>query len=149
LGVSYAISPDWVSAAATVVGLGVIVVQLRQVSRQIRLQNFSDYTKRYQEIILHFPEDINRPDFTLHGRQDYPETMRYMRAYMDLCYEERYLHQQKLIDRDFWRVWRIGMETAFSKPAFQQAWTIIKTDSNFGTDFERFVDESIQAKPSS
>ena len=78
---------DWISAAtALATGAGVVVVyfQLRKLSQQITLQNFSDYTKRYQRIILHFPEDVNVSDFVLKGRADYDQTMRYMRAYLIL-----------------------------------------------------------------
>jgi hypothetical protein len=66
--------------------------------------------------------------------------MRYMRAYFDLCFEEWDLNRKTLIDANFWSVWKAGMEFAFSKPAFQQAWMIIKLDASFGREFEAFVD---------
>ena len=140
--------PDWVAllaVVATAVGVVFIYYQLHILSKQVRLQHYSDYTKRYQEIALHFPEDINTSDFSLVGRSDYAPTMRYMRAYFDLCFEEWDLDRKKLIDPQFWSVWKGGMEFAFSKPAFQQAWKIIKLDSSFGREFEAFVDQSMGA----
>jgi|KBSSwiStaDraftv2_1062776.scaffolds.fasta_scaffold790460_1 hypothetical protein len=134
---------EWIAAVAalgTVAGVAVIFVQLRHLSRQIKLQSFSDYTKRYQEIILNLPDDIHAREFTLKDRRDYEKIMRYMRAYFDLSYEEWFLEGQRLIDPRFWQVWRIGIRTAMSKPAFQQSWEIIKTDSRFGTPFENFID---------
>ena len=128
------------TALGTIAGVAVIFTQLRQLSRQIKLQSFSDYTRRYQEIVLHFPEDINEPGFVLRGRQDYDQTMRNMRAYFDLSYEEWFLQRQKLIDSRFWRVWRVGIKTAMSKSAFKQAWEIIKADSRFGAEFEDFIE---------
>jgi hypothetical protein len=135
---------EWIAAATalgTLAGVGVVFFQLRHLSRQIKLQSFSDYTKRYQEIIPHLPEDIHAHGFVLEGREDYEKIMRYMRAYFDLSYEEWFLDGQKLIDSRFWRVWRVGMKTAMSKPAFQQSWEIIKANSRFGTDFEDFIDD--------
>ena len=76
--------------------------------------------------MLKFPEDINSKDFVLEGHGEYEKTMRHMRAYLDLCFEEWYLKQQKMIDSKPWELWKGGMETAFSKPAFKQAWEIIK-----------------------
>src|SRR5262245_54198538 len=76
--------------------------QLAKLSQQLTLQHFADYTKRYQEIILKFPEDINEPAFKLQGRNDYSATMRQMRAYFDLCFEEWYLNSQGLIDAKIW-----------------------------------------------
>jgi hypothetical protein len=92
-----ALPADWIaaiSALATIVGVLVVFLQLQKLSGQIRLQHFTDYTKRYQEIILRFPEDINKQDFKLVDRLDYDQTMRQMRAYFDLSFEEWYLNRK-------------------------------------------------------
>jgi len=66
-----------------------------------------------------------------------------MRAYFDLSFEKWYLARQREIDADIWRIWRSGITAALSKPAFQQAWAIVKRDARFGADFEGFVDQCI------
>lgn len=144
---------DWISlggAIATLAGVLVagfaIRTSIQQLNQQLTLQQFADYTKRYQEIILEFPEDINEPGFDLTGRPDSNQTMRRMRAYFDLCFEEWYLNQRQLLDSAIWNLWQEGMKEALSKPAFQQAWTIIKRDSSFGENFERFIEEMIPKK---
>jgi hypothetical protein len=144
---------DWIalaSAIATLLGVLVAVValwmQLAKLNQQLTLQHFADYTKRYQEIVLRFPEDVNEPTFKVVGREDYPPTMRAMRAYFDLCFEEWYLHERKFIDQRIWAVWRGGMSTALSKPAFQQAWELINKDTDFGKSFENFID-CLQRRP--
>jgi len=140
-------SSDWISLAGgliSLIGVGVIWIQTEKLSEQLLMQHFSDYTKRYQEIILQFPEDINKKEFVLRGRDDYEKTMRHMRAYIDLCYEEWYLNRRGLIDPEIWRIWEAGVQTAFSKPAFKQAWEIVKSDSNFGKQFEAFIEKCIQ-----
>jgi hypothetical protein len=130
------------TALGTVAATGVIFWQLRVLNRQVKLQQYVDYTKRYQEIALNFPENVNDPKFKLGKRpiDEYNKTMRYMRAYFDLCYEEWDLNRRRLIDLNAWKVWEGGMKTAFGKTAFQQAWKIIK-DSNteYGPEFESFV----------
>ena len=139
-------APEWIAALTalvTMAGVVVVYLQLRALSQQIKLQHFSDYTKRYQEIALHFPEDINVGDFVLAGRPDYAQTMRYMRAYFDLSYEEWDLNRMKLVDPRFWSGWKGGIKTAFSKPAFQQAWQIVRTDTRYGEEFETFVEHCI------
>jgi len=138
---------DWItlgSAIATVLGVVVaavaIWIQIRKLNEQLMLQHFADYTKRYQEIILQFPENINESGFVLGLHPDYARTMRQMRAYFDLCFEEWYLNQRRLLDKEIWNVWRSGMEAAFSKPAFKQAWVQIKSDTNFGSAFEQYIE---------
>ena len=136
------------SAIATGFAAWVVYSQLGKLSRQITLQTFADYTKRYQSIILNLPEDINASDFVLNGdRSDYTKTMRYMRAYFDLCFEEWDLNRLKMIDTRHWSVWRGGIETALSKPAFKQAWEIIRKDTRFGREFESFVEGCSHTQP--
>jgi len=137
---------DWINLAVVVVtllGVGVaalaIWLQMRKLNAQLMLQHFADYTKRYQEIILHFPENINKDDFDIASHANHDNIMRYMRAYFDLCFEEWYLNKRKLIDEGIWTVWVGGISAALSKTAFRQAWRIIKEDSSFGPDFQMFV----------
>ena len=132
-----------ISTIAALVAIGGLIYQSRSTRKQVKLQNYIEYTKRYQEIILNFPENINEVDFTFDGmKADLKnKTMRYMRAYFDLCFEEYILHRKKFIDDDRWSIWKGGMEVAFSKPAFQQAWSIIKKDTKFGENFEDFVQD--------
>ena len=141
---------DWISlgsAIATIIGVGVALFinsqQIRKMSNQLIVQQFSDYTKRYQEIILHFPENINEVSFDFATTLDKNTTMRYMRAYFDLCYEEWYLSQRNLIDVETWGIWKGGMKTAIKKTAFFTAWSSIKRDTNYGKQFENFLENLI------
>jgi len=63
---------DWISIVSLLVNVVLLIVTMREVrsawaahSKQMRQQFFTDYTKRYQEIIRNFPEDVNEPDFQL------------------------------------------------------------------------------------
>ncbi len=135
-----------ISSSAAVVAIVALVLQSRSTRKQLKLQNFIEYTKRYQEIILHFPENINESNFTFESLQTDEvrnKTMRYMRAYFDLCFEEYTLHQKKFIDNDLWSIWEGGMEKAFSKPAFLEAWDAVKKDTRFGDVFVSFVDNKL------
>jgi hypothetical protein len=130
-----------ISTVTALVAVAALVYQLSVAKKQIKLQNFIEFTKRYQEIILNFPESINESTFAIESLE--PEvknkTLRYMRAYFDLCFEEFTLHKKGFIDNDLWEIWKSGMEFAFSKAAFKQAWHTIRQDTKFGSGFEEFV----------
>jgi hypothetical protein len=136
-----------ISTFAALIGIAGLIYQSHSTRKQVKLQNFIEYTKRYQEIILNFSENINEQSFSFDAmsQEDKNKTMRYMRAYFDLCFEEFTLYKKKFIDNDLWSIWRDGMEVAFSKSAFKQAWAIIRNDTRFGSGFETFVEN--QAKP--
>ena len=138
---------DWISLGSAIVTfLGVVVaavaiwIQMRKLNEQLMLQHFADYTKRYQEIILKFPENINEANFVLASNKEASCIMRQMRAYFDLCFEEWYLNNRKLLDKEIWILWKSGMEAAILKPAFKQAWAQIKKDSKFGLEFEQYIE---------
>lgn len=119
--------------------------QLRIQNEQIKNNFFAEYTKRYQEIILHFPESINDESFSYEnfekGEKD--KIMRYMRVYFDLCSEEYFLHTKKHLDKVVWAEWEAGMIYAFNKPAFKKAWKIVTQDSGFYTEFKKYVELKI------
>ena len=120
---------------------------VRSFRKQLQLTFFADYTKRYQEIVLNFPESINEQGFSYESLS--PEvkdkTLRYMRAYFDLCSEEYYLHRKNHIDNETWQEWETGMKFAFSKPAFSKAWGILQMDTIYYGEFSSYVSSSISA----
>lgn len=135
---------DWISLVTLVViGAGVWVVwrQGGRFYQQLSLRNYADYSKRYEAILVNFPDDIKASTFNMKARPDYEQIMRYMRVYVDLCYEEWYLNSQGFVDRKMWDSWRAGVEAMFSRPAFQQAWQTIKQDSKYGTEFAAFIEQ--------
>ncbi len=89
---------DWIALFTLLVaaaGVIVVLVQTRKLSQQLLLGHFSQYTKRYQEIIVGCEEDIYDANFGP-SRPGFAKAMRHMRAYIDLFREEWYLHQRGL-----------------------------------------------------
>jgi hypothetical protein len=135
----------------TIIGLSWTIISNRQqlhlFNKQLRLNFFADYTKRYQEIILNFPEEINEPDFdfarlTPKARS---KTLRYMRVYFDLCSEEFDLWNAGYLDSRIWNNWREGIEFTCSKKAFKDAWGIIKLDTKYYPQFGKWIEEMINS----
>ncbi|MFB6317293.1 hypothetical protein [Saccharicrinis sp. FJH54] len=136
--------------ATIITGFGVFVTliafiwQTGLTREQMKLNFFADYTKRYQEIILNFPENINEQDFNFEvlDAEIKAKTLRYMRAYFDLCSEEYYLHREGKIDTKVWEEWEGGIKFTFSKKAFKDAWKIINLDSKFYKEFMKWVNNN-------
>ena len=130
------------SSIAVIVSIAALLTarnQLAHINKQLRLQNYKDYTKRYQEIILNLPDIINSEDFEMSKLEDKNKFMRYMRAYFDLSFEEWNLFRENLISEKDWAIWMGGIKTAMARPAFKQAWAIIEFDTGFGTEFNSFI----------
>jgi polyphosphate kinase 2 (PPK2 family) len=124
-----------------IIGVWVLWRQGGKIYQQLSLRNYAEYSRRYEAILVNFPNDIKASTFNLKGRPDYEQIMRFMRVYVDLSYEEWYLSKQGLVGRKMWESWKMGVEAMFSRPAFQQAWLVIKQDSKYGTDFAAFLEQ--------
>ena len=120
--------------------------QLQIFNKQLKLNFFADYTKRYQEIMLNFPENINDENFDFESldKDIKNTTKRYMRAYFDLCSEEYFLWKDKNIDNKTWKEWEGGINYAFTKTAFQKGWRLITLDTIYYQDFSSFINQIIQ-----
>jgi hypothetical protein len=140
-----------VMAIASIFGLGFIYKQLvtlssqeEQQNRELKLSHYSEYTSRYQDILLNFPSNIGALSFQLHKLKaaDREKILVYMRAYFDLCYEEWDLHNRQLIDQKDWDVWKDGMSKTLVRPAFRESWQHFTSEnSEFGDTFTKFVSD--------
>lgn len=128
----------WLQWASIIIPSCGLIIAIRQFSRQQRINLFANYTKRYHDIILHFPENINDKNFTPDQSEKWDATLRYMRVYFDLCLEEYSL--KKDIGAQNWQNWQNGIESACSKPAFQFAWKKIKQDTQYPQNFTVWID---------
>lgn len=134
----------------TIVGLLITIIsnrkQLKLFNDQLRLNFFAEYTKRYQEIVLNLPEEINKSDFDF-GKlpnEIRSKTFRYMRVYFDLCSEEYDLWNSGHLDERIWNNWREGIEFSCTKTAFKEAWKTISLDTKYYPQFTSWIENIIE-----
>lgn len=102
-----------------------------------------EYTRRYREICLHLPEDINESQFDLfddnHRNDD--QLRRWLRSYFDLCSEEFDMYDFKLINKKVFEFWKSGILFALSKSAFRQAYRLFRKDTIWNKNFMLIADK--------
>ena len=99
--------------------------KFKQKTLQISL--FSEYTKRYQDIMLHLYSDMENKD--------------YIRLYLDLCSEEYYLYKQDCLPKDVWKMWLDGMKLMMKLPTFKAEWK--SHAQHYNQDFIRFFNHEV------
>lgn len=100
--------------------------QIKNQNNQLKQQFFSEYTKRYQEVLRYLPSKVFNDSFNENDLDD--DILKNMRAYFDLCSEEICLHKRKHIDDETWNIWEEGIKNIFEKRAFQLS--LEKADKN-------------------
>lgn len=139
-----------IASIAVLISIFSLWIQNSSSRKQLMLSNFSDYTKRYQEIIIHFPKEVIEDSFNIDSfsEEEKEKILRYMWIYFDLCHEEFSLYKLGFIDSTLWSVWESGMQSAFSRPSFQICWGLISSNTNykFHPSFVTFIEAKIQSK---
>ena len=126
-----------------------------------RLDYFSEYSKRYNDLVIKLPTDFNKigrifndDDFRfteIYGgalseriRVDVSEQAKVIKSLFNLFSDEHYLYfEAKMVDKIVWRNWNDGIEMCLSYPAFKFVWSKIRESSIYGDDYRKFIDEII------
>jgi len=138
-----------IAAIATIIGVLIaaisVFIAFWTIKNEIKKQRdisqqrfFAEYTKRYQEIILHLPEDLDNVTVL-----EDKETKRYLRVYFDLCSEEYFLYTKGHINEEDWKEWKDGMKSAFHKKAILEYWQKRKTGFY---DFKEYAEKELITK---
>jgi hypothetical protein len=126
-----------------------VYVTLRGLRDQLWLQTFTDYTRRYLNVIEDLPDAARLPAGQWSAEavsgEDRRAIDRAIRRYLNLCSEEFYLHSRGRIDRQTWEVWRNGMRATMALPAFQDGWARVGPDYAYYAEFHLFMADIVKA----
>lgn len=117
-----------ISLVTAIVSCIAIVNTRKMAKKQYQFQFFAEYTKRYQDLILQMPDNLDTSSI------DNKNVDTFMRLYFNLCSEEYYLHSKGVIDEKVWGLWVDGIRTAMSKQQYKASWKSLGTyydDENF------------------
>ena len=129
-----------ISSIGVIISLIALIFTVRSFIAQQKLSVFIEYTKRYSDINHTFPVDISSDTFVLNDHKDKENILKNMRAYFELCSEEYYLKNEKGLINSSWEGWTKGMLLKFEKPAFKDAWEILKTEEIQYIPFVEFIE---------
>jgi hypothetical protein len=136
------------SVAGVIVAILAVVFALRGVRDQLWLLTFSEYTRRYSEIVRELPSEARRPGGTFAFAELHPceqgRVLNVARAYFNLCSEEYYLHTRGRIDDATWEIWRDGMIEVLRAPWSRTTWELLKPEYRF-LEFCEFFDDCVKA----
>lgn len=104
--------------------------------RQNKIMLFSEYTRRYQELLINMP-----PNMVCCTDHLNDEILIYMRLYFDLCSEEFHLWKKGMIPNQVWEIWKEGMQITTNRPIYKMAWKELSVEYN--RDFWRYFNKEV------
>lgn len=140
------------SIAAVVVSALAIVFGLTSVRDQLRITIFLDYTKRYSKIMQDMPYEAREPgsrySLASQPKDERHRVLAVFREYLNLCSEEKWLHDNRRIDHPTWSIWKYGMRDVARFPCFRDAWEILSPEYEAYGDFQNFVTKLLPSESS-
>lgn len=136
--------------AAVVVGAGAILLALKGVREQLWLMTFTEYTKRYSDIVKDLPSEARRPqgnfDLTKLDPEQRDRVLNTMRNYLNLCSEEYFLAKRGRIDPETWGIWQAGISETLNLPWCRETWDAVRDEYRYFQEFCDFVGGICDAK---
>jgi hypothetical protein len=133
------------SLAAVVVSALAIVAGLKSVRDQLRVTIFLEYTKRYSKVMQHMPFEAREPGgryrLASQPKDERHRILSVFREYLNMCSEEKWLHDHRRIDHAIWSIWERGMRDTASFPSFGDAWEVLYPEYDAYKDFQNFVNK--------
>lgn len=134
-----------VAAIVAAVGVWYARKQLK-TSREIAQLQFEDALgKEYRDLANRMmPKALLGEELT---EVEYQDTFDELFHYVDLSNEQVNLRQRQRISKDVWQNWAEGIQSNLKLPAFQRAWTEIKSKSQSFQELRRFESEGQACDP--
>ncbi len=136
---------DWIQVGMLVVAIASMIATIiythwstkknvELAMKQMNVQIFSEYTRRYNEVIKNIPTGDTAYKYTKGYEKD-------LTQYFNLCSEEFHLWIGNMIDDEIWKIWEEGMRAHMKKSLFRTIWEKQKKgyDETFRDYFEREV----------
>ena len=128
----------------SVAAAAAILVAVYVYNRQMNVQVFLEYTKRFDEVMTTFPEYARwaRRDLDAAPPHESPELTVAVLRYLNLCAEEFYLQRRGCLARDVWRIWEDELKSTLCSPLVQREWNVLQREFFNFPEFVAFVERT-------
>lgn len=133
---------------AVIIGVIGIFAGFKSVNNQMFIQIFSDYTKRYSEIMDLVPHNArSSTKLSDLNSSEQEKFVKAIRKYMNLCSEELFLANTGRLDPETWEMWKTGIEATLNDyPSFGEVWEQLKPEYDYYPEFQQLMSELYKAK---
>ena len=136
---------EMISLAVQAIGYCGIVVSILLVYRQMHVNIFCEYTKRFldieQELSPFIRDLIENKSYDDFNADEKRQIRNVMRKYLNMCSEEFHLQRSGFIKKSTWKVWELGIKETINIPAMRSALIEIKKEYMYFEEFYNYIVE--------
>lgn len=121
-----------------------IYTQIRTSNRQLNAQSYISYTQKYDSIIESMPDDFweNRDKEGFSFPLENELLRKKLHSYFQLCCQQYYMHNNKLISYKIWKMWKTEIDYNLSLDSLKKVWLENEIEY-FGNyrEFKKYVND--------
>lgn len=129
------------AVVSTIVAAAGVPVAIFIFRRQVLIQVFLAFTKRYEDILGSLPESAQSVRFDLEGPlpEESKELNVVLLRYLNLSCDEYCLFKEHILFGTVWHMWEKEMKRTLASALIQRAWRTLKCEFRRYPDFVEFV----------
>ena len=144
------IASNLATVISSLLSLFALFYAILSFKKQTHLIFFSEYTKRYNEIIFNMPSNIFDENFNLNGLEprEKEQLIKLFRSYFNLCSEEYFLYKTNILSKKVWIEWEGGIIANLKTTSFISAWNILENEfkTKYYKNFTVYIEKIIKTK---
>lgn len=123
---------DWTAFGSIATALAVLVAawQLRRGTSQARTNFEDDLSREYRELARNIPVKVHLGEEL--APHEFEQAFPRLHQYFDLTNEQIFLRMNDRVSKATWVNWLDGIKSNLERPAFAQAWALVK-DAKHGS----------------
>lgn len=131
-----------VSILVSLVALGLVLWQIREVRLQLKCNSHQEFARRYTKIIAKMPyQAFEDRQFSLADcLKEAPDFKMTAQLYFWLIQEERDLPGKHELPSEQWKIWDCQFRLTMKSKCFRQVWEDVKKVAAYPDDFVCYVD---------
>lgn len=135
----------WFTPISILIATGSLFWGFYIYKKQSDIQIFLEYTKRYEIIMDSFPENARfcRLDFSKDLPSESNELTIAVLKYINLCSEEYYLRERRLLSKKVWNMWKDELERTLKSELVRREWLKVKIEFETYPKFKNYVESVI------
>lgn len=130
---------------SVMVGVATLVVSAYRFKRQINVQVFIEYTKRFDQVLYSFPAGAwcARTSHEAELPDESPALSVACLRYLNLCAEELYLRRRRYLKDRVWRIWEAELARTLGSRLFVREWKSLRGQFDTYPEFQDWVESKM------
>jgi len=140
---------QWATLLTIVVGFLAVLVAIWSHRKATYAQIVTHYSARFQDLMDAAPDALRGIGAVRDLPPRSPELTVWLMKYLDLTFEEWYMHRRGYFPSDLWRIWALDIKEFLRSPLVSREWVELESKYSHHKGFLAFVRKCVATESAS